>query len=85
VLKRACRAILAAAVTASGLVLGGWRAVAAITVTVIAVLAASIWVLHSDDRTKRLSQLIATVRTGPGRVSRSSSGGPSTADRYPPG
>jgi hypothetical protein len=83
VLKRACRAVFAAAVTASGLVLGGWRAVAVVTATVIAALAALMWILHSDDRARRLSQLIAAFRNGPGEVSRSSSGAPGAAERWP--
>jgi hypothetical protein len=81
VLKRAFRAIFAAGVTASGLFLGGWRAVAAVTATVIAVLAAITWVLHSDDRTRRFAQLITAFRNGPGEVSRSSSGGRGAAKR----
>jgi hypothetical protein len=83
VLKRAFRAIFAAGVTASGLFLGGWRAVAAVTATVIAVLAAITWVLHSDDRTRRFAQLITAFRNGPGEVSRSSSGAPGAAERQP--
>jgi HD domain len=81
VLKRAFRAIFAAGVTASGLFLGGWRAVAAVTATVIAVLAAITWVLRSDDRTRRFAQLITAFRNGPGEVSRSSSGGRGAAKR----
>jgi hypothetical protein len=83
VLKRACRAVFAAAVTASGLALGGWRAVAAVTATVIAVLAALTWILHSDGRTRRLAQLIAAVRTGPEKVSPSNRGGSGGAERCP--
>jgi hypothetical protein len=83
VLKRAGRAVFAAAVTASGLVLGGWRAVAAVTATAIAVLVALIWILHNDDRAMRLAQLIAAFRNGPGKVSRSSSGGSGGVETRP--
>lgn len=65
VIKRITRAVFAAAVTASGLVIGGWKAVTALTAAVTAVLAALIWVLHSDDRTIRFALLISALRHTP--------------------
>jgi hypothetical protein len=65
VLRRACSTVLAAAVTASGLVMGGWKTAAAMAAAVVAVLTTSIWVLHSDDRTRRLTQLICALRNTP--------------------
>jgi len=60
--RRAFGAVLTAAVAASGLVVGGWRAALAVAATVLAVLAAVLWILHSEDRTQRLAALIRTVR-----------------------
>ena len=65
ILRRACSTILAAAVAASGLAIGGWKTVAATAAAVVAILTTSIWVLHSDDRTRRLTQLICALRNTP--------------------
>lgn len=60
--RRAFGVVLTAAAAASGLVVGGWRAAVALAATVIAVLAALLWVLGSDDRTRRLAELIRAAR-----------------------
>jgi hypothetical protein len=60
--RRAFGAVLTAAVAASGLVAGGWRAALALAATVLAVLAAVLWILHSHDRTQRLADLIRALR-----------------------
>jgi HD domain len=64
-IKRVYRAVAAAAVTASSLMLGGWKAVVVVTGAAVAVLAALTWVLHSDDRTRRVVQLIVALRNTP--------------------
>lgn len=61
--KGACSAILAAVVTASGLVLSGWKTTVVIAAAVVAILTAMLWVLNSDDRTSRLVQLIRALRS----------------------
>jgi HD domain len=61
-IRRAFGAVLTAAVAASGLVAGGWRAALAVTATVLAVLATVLWTLHSHDRTQRLADLIRALR-----------------------
>ena len=43
--RRAFGAVLTAATAASGLVAGGWRAALALAATVLAVLAAVLWIL----------------------------------------
>ncbi len=60
--RRAFGAVLTAATAASGLVVGGWRAALALAVTVLAMLAAGLWILHSHDRTQRLADLIRAIR-----------------------
>jgi len=60
--RRAFGAVLTAATAASALVAGGWRAALALAATVLAVLAAVLWILHSHDRTQRLADLIRAVR-----------------------
>jgi hypothetical protein len=65
IIKRLCRAIFAADVTASGLVIGGWKAVAILTSAVIAADVSTAWILHSDDRTRRLTQLISATKSTP--------------------
>lgn len=60
--RRAFGAVLTAATAASGLVAGGWRAALALAATVLAVLAAVLWILHSHDRTQRLADLIRAIR-----------------------
>lgn len=60
--RQAFGAVLTAAVAASGLVVGGWRSAAAVAATVVAVLGAVLWILRSDDRTRRLAELIRAVR-----------------------
>ena len=61
-LKKFGSAVLATAVTASTLTVGGWKAAAALVAAAIAVLAAVMWILHSDDRTARLTRLISAIR-----------------------
>lgn len=60
--RRAFGIVLTAAVAASGLVVGGWRVAVALAAGVLAVLAALLWVLRSDDRTRRLAELIRAAR-----------------------
>ncbi len=60
--RQAFGVVLTAAAAASGLVAGGWRAAVALAATVLAVLAAVLWVLGSDDRSRRLAELIRAVR-----------------------
>ncbi len=67
-LMRACSAVFAAAATASGLIMGGWRAAVAVAATVLALLATLMWILRSDDRTERLARLICAVRNTPPRA-----------------
>lgn len=61
-IRRAFGVVLAAAAVASGLVVGGWRAAIAVSAAILAVLAAVLWVLRCDDRTRRLAELIRAVR-----------------------
>jgi hypothetical protein len=74
---RAYRAVAAAAATASELIMGGWRTVAALITAVLAALAALVWVLHSDDRTRRLARLIHALRKTAGNEE----DGPTTSAR----
>jgi HD domain len=67
-LKRAFSAVLAAAVTASGLIMAGWRAAAGVATIVLAALATLMWILHSDDRTSRFARLISAFRNTPPRA-----------------
>jgi hypothetical protein len=60
--RQAFGVVLTAAAAASGLVVGGWRAALALAATVLTVLAAVLWVLRSDDRTRRLAELIRAAR-----------------------
>jgi HD domain len=64
-LRQAFSAVLTAAVAASGLVVGGWKTAAAMAAAAASVLSAVMWVLGSDDRTRRLAQLICALRTAP--------------------
>jgi hypothetical protein len=64
-LRRASSAVFAAAVTVSGLVVGGWTATAVIGAAALAVLATLIWVLHNDARTRRFTRLICALRGVP--------------------
>ena len=63
-------AILTASVAASGLVAGGWRTAMAMTAAAVAVLGNVTWVLRSDDRTRRLTELIQAVRAAPASPAR---------------
>jgi hypothetical protein len=67
-LIRACSAVFAVAATASGLVMGGWRAAMAVAAAVLAVLATLMWILRSDDRTERFARLICALRNTPPRA-----------------
>jgi hypothetical protein len=69
-LKRIGGAILAGVVTAGTIATGGWRSTAVLAVTALAVLAAAMWVLHSEDRTTRLARLIHALRGAPRSESR---------------
>ena len=64
-LRQAFSGFLAAAVAASGLVVGGWKTAAAMAAAVVSVLSTAMWVLRSDDRTRRLAQLICALRDAP--------------------
>ena len=44
---------------------GGWKTAAAMAAAVVSVLSTAMWVLHSDDRTRRLAQLICALRDAP--------------------
>ena len=68
--RQAFSAVLTAAVAASGLVAGGWRAAVAAAAAVIAILGAAMWVLRSDDRTRRLAELLRVLHGAPSRQSR---------------
>jgi GTP pyrophosphokinase len=68
ILRRALSTVLAAAATASGLALGGWKAAAAAAAAATAVLGTLIWILRSDDRTGCLIQLIHALRSTPPRA-----------------
>jgi hypothetical protein len=61
-LRQAFSAVLTAVVAASGLVVGGWKAAAAMAAAVAPILSAAVWILHSDDRTRRLCQLVCALR-----------------------
>jgi hypothetical protein len=61
-LKKLGSAVLATAITASTLTVGGWKATAALVATTIAVLTAVMWILHSEDRTTRLARLINAIQ-----------------------
>jgi hypothetical protein len=66
-LKRACSTVLAAAATAGGLVLGGWQAAATVSAAILTAAGTLTWILHSDQRTDRLTQLIHALRGRPPR------------------
>jgi GTP pyrophosphokinase len=70
VLRQGFSAVLTAAVAASGLVVGGWRAAMTMAAAAVAVLGAVIWVLRNDDRTHRLTELIHAVRAAPASPAR---------------
>jgi hypothetical protein len=61
-LKKLGSAVLATAVTASTLAVGGWKVAAALVAAAIAGLAAVMWILHSEDRTARLARLISAIQ-----------------------
>jgi HD domain len=64
-LKRVSSAILATAAAASSLVMGGWKAAVMIAAAILASLVVLMWILRSDDRTRRLAQLIHALRNTP--------------------
>jgi len=61
-LKRISGAIVTGAVTAGTLAAGGWKTATVLMATILAVLATTMWVLHSDDRTTRLARLIHALQ-----------------------
>ena len=69
-LRQVFSMILTTAVAASGLVAGGWRTAMALTAAAVAVLGTVTWVLRSDDRTRRLKELIQAVRAAPASQAR---------------
>ncbi len=69
-LRQVFSMVLTAAVAASGLVAGGWRTAMAMTAAAVAVLGTVTWVLRSDDRTRRLTELIQAVRAAPASQAR---------------
>ena len=69
-LRQVFSAVLTAAVAVSGLVAGGWRTAMAMAAAAAAVLGTLTWVLRSDDRTRRLTELIHAVRAAPASPAR---------------
>jgi hypothetical protein len=65
ILRRALGTVLAAAATATGLALGSWKTATTIAAAVAAILATLAWILRSDERTRRLIQLIHSLRNTP--------------------
>jgi hypothetical protein len=54
-------------IPASGLLLAGWQEMVTVAAVALFVLATGIWILSSDERTSRLTQLIRSFRKPPGQ------------------
>jgi hypothetical protein len=71
--RRACKAILATAITASTLDIAGWKIAAFIAAGIIPGTVLLLWILNSDARTSRLANLIHVLRDTPGKAARTPS------------
>jgi GTP pyrophosphokinase len=62
-LKQVLTVVVTAAIPVGGLFAGGWKAITAMAALVLPILATTIWILGSEERTNRLIRLIRSLRS----------------------